>query len=161
MVLPDSLGAGVPTVGTTTRFTRPRHFGLLPRTPTTTSPFAGCWATTIWHHFLLWEHLQRLVASCVVSRTIPSAAQTLVRAIFRQQPKPTTALACSLKTKVGVTAMAAPSPKEPATVTVRPFPKVNAIVRAMWRTLVASVEVTVQVVKDAPIRPLAILTPQL
>jgi len=31
----------------------------------------------------------------------------------------------------------------------------------MWRTLVASVEVTVQVVKDAPIRPLAILTPQL
>ena len=51
--LPDSLGAGVPTVGTTTRFTRPRHFGLLPRTPTTTSPFAGCWATTIWHPFLL------------------------------------------------------------------------------------------------------------
>ena len=74
---------------------------------------------------------------------------------FRQQPK-LTALACSLKTKVGVTAMAAPSPKEPATVTARPFPKVNAIVRAMWRTLVASVEVTVQVVKDAPIRPLAI-----
>ena len=68
---------------------------------------------------------------------------------------------CSLKTKVGVTAMAAPSPREPATVTARRSPKENAIVRAMWRTLVACVEVTVQVVKDAPIRPLATLTPQL
>ena len=92
---------------------------------------------------------------------MPLVALTLARAIFRQQPKPTTALVCSLKTKVGVTAMAAPSPREPATVTARPSPKVNAIVRAMWRTLVVSVEVTVQVVKDAPIRRLAILTPQL